>query len=258
MEAKNGIIVSNEKNAEIVNHEEIIPKEYNLEKVIQIAEKQLSTLEKVFEVAIKRLLPTDWCDQQGKPYLMASGCEKLMPLFGISVLDIKSSKETDKDEKGNYYIYYYKGKFSWVGHTLEAMGACSSRDKFFAWDSRNKDYKPLHDIDETNVAKAAYSNMIVRGVTALLGIRNLTWDRLIQLGFNKEKAIRVSYQSHKERKITEAQRERLFAITNQHQVTNDQLKNHLKEVHSIESTKDINMGEQYDKIIQWIESQKKS
>ncbi len=253
------VVATQQNTTEIVEHAEHIPQEFDLDKVVRLAEAQVKALSKVFEIAIKRLETTDWCDQQGKPYLMASGCEKLMPLFGISILNIKSRKEKDKDEKGDYYIYYYSGTFQWKGNAIESMGACSSRDKFFAWDKYNKDFKPLHDVDETNIAKASYSNMVVRGVTGLLGIRNLNWDKLIALGVDRDKCAKVEYgkKNSTVRNISDAQKKRLFAISSSCKVSNDDVKKYMKETHKIESSKDITMGKQYEDIITWIESQKK-
>ena len=47
--------------------------EKSLETIISRSEKQVEVLKKVLGVAIKRTNPSDWIDQQGKPYLTASG-----------------------------------------------------------------------------------------------------------------------------------------------------------------------------------------
>jgi len=90
---------------------------------------------------------------------------------------------------------------------MEAIGSCSSRDKFFAYVSEIRDrngnvireasWKPLSEIDETNVMKAAYTNLLVNGITRLLGIRNLTWDDLKEFGIDKDKVAKVEYRSSK-------------------------------------------------------------
>lgn len=165
----------------------------NIDVIIARAEKQVEVLKKVLKIAVSRTNNDDWLDQQGKPYLTASGAEKLMPLFGISLENATYDRKLYQDEEGNYYIYQYKGKFSWTGGSIEAIGACSSRDKFFAYDSATKSFKPLAQVDETNIMKASYSNMMMNGITRLLGIRNLTWEQLSEFGVTKDKAQRVSY-----------------------------------------------------------------
>lgn len=173
--------------------QDLISIEDSMDVVVARADKQVEVLKKVLGIAVKRTSHYDWTDMQGKPYLTSSGAEKLMPLFGVSVTGTSSVKNTTSDDKGGYYVYQYKGTFSWKAGSIEAIGACSSRDKFFAWDGKTKEYKPLSEVDETNIIKAAYSNMMVRGITTLLGLRNLTWEQLKDFGVDKGKVARVEY-----------------------------------------------------------------
>lgn len=165
----------------------------NLEVVIQRAEKKVQLLKRVLGIAVKRTTSADWVDQQGKPYLTSSGAEKIAPVFGISIIEPRYEKNYYNDDQGQYYVYHYKATFSWEGGRIDAIGACSSRDKFFAWESKEKVWKPLSQVDDTNIMKASYSNMIVNGVTRLLGIRNLTWEELKEFGVSPEKVAKVSY-----------------------------------------------------------------
>jgi len=174
---------------------EVLAVEPGIELIITNAEKQVKVLEKILAIAIQRTNHHDWTDMQGKPYLTSSGAEKLMPLFGVSLSDTVSNKTYSKDEKGDYYIYQYKGTFFWKGGSIEALGACSSRDKFFAWDSKAQTFKALPEVDETNIMKAAYSNMMVNGITRLLGIRNLTWEQLKKYGIDKNQVSKVEYRN---------------------------------------------------------------
>lgn len=172
---------------------DVMPMDENIEVIVQRAEKQVDTLNRILKIAVARTNQDDWVDQQGKPYLTASGAEKLMPLFGISLENANYERNKYQDEEGEYYIYQYKGRFFWKGGSIEAIGACSSRDKFFAWNSAERTYKPLGQVDECNIMKAAYSNMLMNGITRLLGIRNLTWEQLKDMGKDPSKAHRVSY-----------------------------------------------------------------
>lgn len=189
-EQTNDILVSNGGE----HHDrEIVSFDKSMDVVIATAEKQVETLKKVLAIATKRTTHYDWVDQQGRPYLTSSGAEKLMPLFGVNLTDTQYKKTFSDDDKGQSYIYHYQGRFTWQGGSIEAIGACSSRDKFFAWDGKEKTYKPLSEVDETNIMKAAYSNMLVNGVTRLLGIRGLTWEELQGFGVDKSKVATVNY-----------------------------------------------------------------
>jgi len=189
-------VMNLEKPIEVVPSEPMAL-EQGLEHAIALADKQVKQLGKVLEIAVRRTNERDWVDQQDHPYLTGSGAEKLMPLFGVSLRDMSYEKLMSSDDKGQYYIYQYKGQFSWRGGSIIAVGTCSSRDKFFAWNSADQSYKPDSQIDETNIMKAAYTNMLCNGVTRLLGIRNLTWDMLKQSGVDKTKVSRVEYKNTK-------------------------------------------------------------
>jgi hypothetical protein len=162
--------------------------------ILAEAEKRVELLRKVLGIAIKRTNPKDWVDQQGHPYLTASGAEKIAPLFGVKMTNLTEKREDREDEKGKYYIYTFKATFSWKAGEIEAIGTCSSRDKFFAWDSQKQEWKPLSEFDETNIKKAAYSNLIVNGITRVLGIRNLTWEDLEAYGIKREDVAKVEYK----------------------------------------------------------------
>ena len=98
---------------------------------------------------------------------------------------------------------------------MEAIGSCSSRDKFFAWDKRageNGEYKQLSDVDETNIQKAAYSNMVMNGVTRLLGIRNLSWDELREItgdGVKEDKVDHAEFKRGKGGGVSGGNKERM-------------------------------------------------
>jgi len=183
--SKEGEIISAGQGGAESKERDVLPLEENIGVIVARADKQVEILQKILGIAVKRTTHYDWTDMQGKPYLTSSGAEKLMPLFGVSLSDTSYEKTFSQDDKGHSYIYQYKGKFSWQGGSIEAIGACSSRDKFFAWDSREQTYKALSDVDETNIMKAAYSNMVVNGVTRLLGVRSLTWDQLKEFGIDQ-------------------------------------------------------------------------
>lgn len=117
--------------------------------------------------------PHDWVDQDGHPYLQATGAEKLIMAFGITYT-IK--EPTKKELENNHYYYETTGDFEFRGITLKGIIGTKS--------TRNKLYKNIPDndipykIDETVIKKGAFTNCEVNGITRILGLRNLTWEYL--------------------------------------------------------------------------------
>jgi hypothetical protein len=169
--------------------------EMSLEHAVDLAEKQVEILERVLAIALRRTSEEDWVNQNGKPYLMSNGADKLMPVFGICLKELKREKIMSSDDIGNYYIYEYSAEFSWKGSSIIAIGTSSQRSRFFAWISKEKRYKKSSEINETNIMKSAYTNLNVNGVTRLLGIRNLTWETLKKFGIDKDKVGKIEYKS---------------------------------------------------------------
>ena len=167
--------------------------------LLAIAQRRVDFVGKLIDLALRRTTYLDWIDQQGKPYLMHSGAEKVVRLFGVSISDVNSRKEWTEDNLGRYYIYVTTGRASLPGKfdSIEAMGTCGQRDRFFGYDSKTKSYKDTADIDETNVMKASYSNFTVNAITHLLGLRNLTWEQLDAAKVDIRKIQKVRYEDRK-------------------------------------------------------------
>lgn len=147
--------------------------------LIQIAkqaEARIDAVVKIKQMALKVTNSSDWTDQQGKPYLQASGSEKVANLFNISWAIDEPTMETEAD---GTITYVYKGKFSLAGRSIEVEGSRSSRDTFFKKyeyeDGKKVGEKPL---DRRDLKMAAMTNLLGNGITRLLGIRNLTWEDL--------------------------------------------------------------------------------
>jgi hypothetical protein len=141
------------------------------------AEARIDAVIKIKQIALKVTNPSDWTDQQGKPYLQASGSEKIANLFNISW---RIDEPTMEEEADGTITYNYKGTFTLAGRSIEVEGSRSSRDEFFKkylYDQNGKRIgeKPL---DRRDLKMAAMTNLLGNGITRLLGIRNLTWDDL--------------------------------------------------------------------------------
>lgn len=227
--------------------------------VLAIAEKRSTMLKRFIELSLKHTNKIDWVDQNGKPYLTASGAEKVARLFGVKIHSVNYRKVHSQDDRGDFYIYEYTGvaelpsKFD----SIEAVGTCTSRDVFFA--KKGQEWRKLSDIDESNIMKAAYSNLLVNAITRLLGIRNMTWEQVEAAGaFKRSDVQKVEYQNGSQvggYMISEAQGKRLYAKCKAANVTGETLKAHLKKIYGVESSKDIKR-EWYDMICSWADAQK--
>lgn len=167
--------------------------------VAEEAEKRQAALLKIKMVALKATNPGDWVDEGGKPYLQASGGEKIARIFGLSW----RISEPVKEELGNgHYSFTYTGEFALWGSVIAAVGTRSSKDPFFKkyeWkgegEKRTRVELPVTEIDPGDVKKSAYTNLLANGITRLLGIRNLTWEDLKKFAdISQEQVSRVEFK----------------------------------------------------------------
>lgn len=166
----------------------------NLIAIAERAEKRIDAVNKIKKVALKVTNFHDWVDQSGKPYLQASGGEKVARLFGISW---RIDEPLREDEESGHYTYTYKGYFTMGSITIEAIGTRSSKDGFFKkynYIDKVKTELPVSEIDKSDVKKSAYTNLIGNGISRLLGIRNLTYDDLKESGIDILKIQKIEYK----------------------------------------------------------------
>lgn len=169
--------------------------------IAEQAEKRINAVIKIKQIALKVTNADDWVDQEGKPYLMASGSEKVANLFNISW---RIDEPVMEQEEDGAVTYSYKGEFSLAGRTIEAEGSRSSRDTFFRkyiWENGKKmGEKPL---DRRDLKMAAYTNLLGNGITRILGIRNLTYADLEKYAGIKQSEVKgVKYKKAGEDKPT--------------------------------------------------------
>ena len=144
----------------------------------RMAEQRIDAVIKIKQMAIKVTNVSDWTDQNGKPYLMASGSEKVANLYSISW---KIDEPSCEYEESGHFTYTYRGVFSMMGRSIEVEGSRSSKDPFFKKYNYNdgvKTEKPIADLDKRDIKMSAMTNLLGNGITRILGIRNLTWDDL--------------------------------------------------------------------------------
>ena len=170
------------------------------EKALQRIEERVQFINKIKVLALKCTTSEDWVLLGGKPYLMASGAEKIRGLLGVNFFDVKYKKilndNIDQATGKRHYTYIFEGYVSIVkregaGDSMYVIGACSSSDKFFYYEHGKP--KPLSEVDETDIMKAAYSNFIANGITRSYGLRNLPLQALRDAGIEIQKIASVQY-----------------------------------------------------------------
>jgi len=190
-------------DAEIITYDENVPTiaDDSLLRVAQQAEQRIEAVIKIKQMALKVTNHSDWVDQNGKPYLMVSGSEKIANLFSISW---RIEEPRFEQEPDGHYTYTYMGTFSIPGRSVQVDGSRSSKDPFFNkydWVEGKKVEKPIAAIDRRDVKMAAMTNLLGNGITRLLGIRNLSYDDLAKFaGITQEMVTTIKYKKRGEDK----------------------------------------------------------
>lgn len=161
--------------------------------VLAVIEKRNQMLSRILAYAIGATHAGQWTDQGGKPYPTAAAAEVMARRCAVKISNVQTNKVPSSDDKGHFYMYVATATASLPGgyDSIEAMGTCSSRDTFLGTETRSG--RPLSEIDEGNILKAAYSNMLVNAITRLLGVRSLSWEQLRELGIDSSQVAKVSF-----------------------------------------------------------------
>ena len=166
--------------------------EDELERLAQVAEKRVEAVRKILQAALRLTNYQDWVDMGGRPYLTATGAEKLGAQFQISILDLQVEENERQDKKGKWIEFVAKARFRMGEREIEAVGTCSTRTKFFGF--VRGELKELEEVDLPSVRKAAISNCKRSGILTLLGLRSPTYEDLKAAGIPIEKIPRVEYK----------------------------------------------------------------
>jgi len=252
-----------------MNEEITIFSNDSLVAIAQQAEARIDAVVKIKQLALKVTNNNDWVDQDGKPYLMASGSEKIANLFNISW---RIDEPTMEEEADGAITYIYKGYFSLSGRSIEVEGSRSSRDTFFKkYEYENGKRVGEKPLDRRDLKMAAMTNLLGNGITRILGIRNLTYEDLNAFaGINQADVKGVKYRKPEmkkpqakpgpkkeqpeekpdNRKISDPQRQRFYAIAKGAGKTDEQIKAYLAIALNIEHAADIPVI-MYDELCEW-------
>lgn len=186
-----------EEKLEVLEPEVVTLPDKLVDDILQMAEKRLQNIKRIKEYALSLTNHQDWYDMGGKPYLGAAGGEKVARPFGVNIQIKGKEKVTGTDLRGEFYIWIFNGTASLANKfdAIDVQGICSSRDKFFA--IKDGELKPISEVDEPNIMKKAYNNLIMNGISRILGLRNLTWDEVRKGIGDKSQAAKVDYHSRK-------------------------------------------------------------
>ena len=160
----------------------------------EILDRRVAFLARIKTASLKITNTEDWINMGGKPYLQATGCEKLMAVWGIFIKSytmIPTVPEAQRMFRDGIPVAFsvegYAGCRTFSSdpdHVSKFFAGRNSDDDFFRvryegeGDARHKVRRPMTEIDVLDVAKSAFSNFKVHVVTEILGIRNMTWNEL--------------------------------------------------------------------------------
>lgn len=182
-------------NISIISNDSLI-------QMAQMAEQRVKAMNMIKTHALKATNKNDWINEGGKPYLQESGSCKIARVFGVSYRIEPPTKQLFAD---GHYEFIYTGEFSLGNSYITAAGSRSSKGDFFVG---RKDPKPISEIDEGNVRKAAYTNCIGRGIKELIGLGNLTWEDLETAGIKKDDCAGFSFDNSKQEMSGEVKHQR--------------------------------------------------
>lgn len=159
--------------------------------LISFAETRINLLKKILDLSLRNTNEQDWVlmsarDGTPRPYLQSTGAEKIARLFGVIWTNVHATKFKNDPEDGGY-TWEHRATFTIKGGRdhIECFGSRSSTDPFF---------KNQGQVDQRDVKMASYSNMVVNGVTRLLGIRNLSIEQLTGAGLNASRMQGIQYK----------------------------------------------------------------
>jgi hypothetical protein len=160
---------------------------------LAIIEQRNKLLDRILAVAVASTHAGQWTNLGGKPWPTGPAAESMARRCAVSMTNISREKIPSNDDKGPFYLWVYRATFALPGgrDVLEAEGTCSSRDSFLGTETSAG--RALSEIDEGSVMKAALTNCRVNGITQLLGLRNMTWERLDALGIKQGDVAEVKY-----------------------------------------------------------------
>lgn|SRR5574342_163591 len=162
--------------------------------------------------------------------LMGPGAERIRTVAPIGFINMTRREDPFTKESGQGFTIYFNADV-YLGSpragVLPVIGTCSSDDEFFStshvelpYNAENPEHRlaletgegnlrdgdktiyirrriPASEVTKENIEKSALTNLIVNGVTRVLGIRAISADELKEVGIDPEKIGGFEYGSGK-------------------------------------------------------------
>lgn len=149
---------------------------------------------------VKRSYPGDWVvhkkdsdkDDDQKANMGAAAAERMAAFVGINESNWTAGVKEWSDDK-KHYTWTYEADFTFGKRTIHVISRVGTRDKFFGKVSGG--WKPLEDVQEDDIKKAAFRACRKEGVRTLLGLRNVPVIKLKELGFDVTKVNFVGFEN---------------------------------------------------------------
>ena len=151
-----------------------------LEKTAENAGRVVNAMNKTL-VAIA--LPGDWVTHDGNiASLCSAGAERFLKFFPMKFTDWEREKQEWSDVEGKAYRWIYRAICTFGGTVLMTEGRFSTRDKLLGF--KDDKWRPLEEIDESDIMAAARHICIGEGIKAHLGLRAMPIEELDKLKVN--------------------------------------------------------------------------
>jgi hypothetical protein len=196
-------------------------------------EQRAKFVEGVRKAAVGQTRPHHWIGRGSQKQetlynLQGPGAEQIRTLCGIGFEGVRQWEDKWTKEAGPGYTIWFEARAYLADKRsglLPVMGSCSSDDDFFSTEHAYLPYNeanpeqqallesgegklsqdkktlyvtrriPASEVTRESIVKSALTNLIVNGVTRVLGIRQLTAEQLKAYGVDVEKAPVANYGS---------------------------------------------------------------
>jgi len=198
-EVKDEAIEVAEQNGGIINIPAVKLDSRKIQEEIEQLEKNIKLFNQIKILSLKLTKEEDWIDQGGNPYLMDRGAENIAIAWGVDITDVQVKQEWYEDAKGRYFGFIATGRAysKKLNRTVEDVGVCTQRDKFFA--RMGGKLIPVEEVDVANIRRKAVTNLHNRLIKRLVGLMSVTFDDLKKAGLNVSKIQKIEYRSGKKK-----------------------------------------------------------
>jgi hypothetical protein len=146
-------------------------------------------------ILVSQTYPSDWKEFDGKMCLSSAGAERVGMQFDIKLSEVTWKKEEWTDSIGKAYRYIYSCRATLGNRVSYAEGIYSTRDDFLG--KKDHKYRPLEEIDENDIRRAALNIMKGNAIKGLLGLRGLPRDEwaaiMVRAGADPQAAGKVEH-----------------------------------------------------------------